>query len=179
MISLRRVWLRMRAMLGAAGITGLAALTLAATGYFITVQPRYVTLAALQSQVAGADAAARARPAPRMGDAAARLDALKARFPARDTLNDWIEKIEGASAASGAIVERAEYRHAGSDVLTRYQIALPVKGSYAQLRTYVGELLTALPALAVTEVEMRRDGVGAPTLDARINATLFLRGGER
>ena len=58
--------------------------------------------------------------------------------------------------------------------LARYQITLPVTGSYAQLRGFVGQVLADVPAAALEEITLRRESVSSPRLEARIRLTLYL-----
>ncbi|MGE5522266.1 MAG: hypothetical protein ACM3SS_01015, partial [Rhodospirillaceae bacterium] len=139
-----RCWSR----LGPAGVCGAVAIVAAAWLYGVDVQQRETELAELNARAPAAvaqTAVAELTPAQRAA-------AFQALFPKADTLPDWLERIEAASAAAGVVVERTDYR-AASDApagIARYQIALPVKGTYAQVRAFVAALLEAVPTLAVT-----------------------------
>jgi hypothetical protein len=52
---------------------------------------------------------------------------------------------------------------------------LPVKGSYEQIRGFVAAVLNDVPAAALEDIGLRRDAIGARTLEARLKLTLFLR----
>ena len=58
--------------------------------------------------------------------------------------------------------------------LTRYQLTLPVKGSYRQIRGFIAQVLTDVPASALEEIGFRRDTVGTDRIDARLRLTLYL-----
>jgi hypothetical protein len=48
-----------------------------------------------------------------------------------------------------------------------------VKGSYPQIRGFISQVLADIPAIALDEVDFRRDGVGNAVLDVRLRLTLF------
>lgn len=168
-----RCWSR----LGPAGVCGAVSIAAAAWLYGVHVQQREAELAELNARAPAAVAqAAVAELTP-----AQRAAAFQALFPKADTLPDWLERIEAASAATGVVVERTDYR-AASDApagIARYQIALPVKGTYAQVRAFVAALLEAVPTLAVTDIDVKRDAIGSSTVDARLGVAVYLRGVQR
>lgn len=174
---LRAWWSHCRSALGVAGACGVIAAIASAVIYGALVQQRQADLAVLNAQASAASsmpAASRATPAQRTA-------AFEAQFPEADTLTDWLERVEAASAATGVVVERTDYRVSSEAPagLARYQIALPVKGSYAQVRAFIAALLEAVPTLAVTDVDLKRDSIAASTLDARLNVAVYLRGVQR
>ena len=58
--------------------------------------------------------------------------------------------------------------------LARYQILLPVRGSYPQLRRFLHALLGQLPAVVVEDVEFQRKKIADTDLTGRIRMTLYL-----
>jgi hypothetical protein len=58
--------------------------------------------------------------------------------------------------------------------LARYQITLPLKGNYAQIRSFIGEVLREVPASSLDDIALKREAIGSPLLDARIKLTLFV-----
>jgi Tfp pilus assembly protein PilO len=177
MTVLRAWWSRCRSALGIAGVCGLLAAIASIVVYGVLVQQRLAELEVLKASAPAQNtmaAAPQATPAQRAA-------AFQAQFPPADTLTDWLERIEAASARTGVVVERTDYRVSSEAPagLARYQIALPVKGSYAQVRAFIAALLDAAPTLAVTDVDLKRDSIAAKTLDARLNVSVYLRGQQR
>jgi Tfp pilus assembly protein PilO len=97
-------------------------------------------------------------------------------FPPQGALPDRLAKVYAAASKRGVTLERGEYKVVQEQGwrLLRYQITLPVKGSYEQIRGFVADVLTALPASAVDEISLKRDGIGATVIEAQIKLTLFL-----
>jgi len=96
-------------------------------------------------------------------------------FPSADSLPDWLERIYAAAEKNGVRVDAGEYKllQERGWKLDKYQITLPVKGSYPQIRGFISQVLADIPAIALDEVDFRRDGVGNAVLDVRLRLTLF------
>ncbi len=76
----------------------------------------------------------------------------------------------------GLALDKAEYKSA-ADANGRfhtYQIVLPVKGSYAQLRQFCEQMLAAIPFAALDEMNLRREAIGDTQLEGRLRFTLYL-----
>jgi hypothetical protein len=75
-------------------------------------------------------------------------------------------------------LDSGEYRlsRTAGERLARYEITLPLKGSYAQIRGFVADVLAAVPAAVLDEVNLRREGVDSARLDARVRLTLYVGG---
>ncbi len=78
----------------------------------------------------------------------------------------------------GLRFERAEFSAtplAGMRLI-QYQIKLPVRGSYMQIRQFLKALLNAHPTLALMELQVRRDNVLSESVQANLVLSLYLRG---
>jgi Tfp pilus assembly protein PilO len=60
--------------------------------------------------------------------------------------------------------------------LTKYEIVLPVKGQYIQIRTFIEEVLQKLPALALMDMQIRRESTLNVNVEARLVFVLFVKG---
>jgi Tfp pilus assembly protein PilO len=91
---------------------------------------------------------------------------------------DWLGKIHAAARSKGLALRSGEYRleRAADQRFARYQITLPVVGSYAQIRGFVGQVLADVPAAALEDITLRRESASSPSLEARIRLTLYLGG---
>jgi Tfp pilus assembly protein PilO len=172
---------RLRAVveqLGRAGVVGIALGAFAAAFYFSAVAPLATELANLRAEAddlerrlqAGGASAAKGTPAEQ-------LATFYAFFPSPQSSPDWLGKINAAARAHGLVLRSGEYKleRGAGDKLARYQITLPVAGSYAQIRGFVGRVLADVPAAALEEITLRRESVSSPTVEARIRLTLYLR----
>lgn len=108
-----------------------------------------------------------------------RLDALYASLPVASGTLAAVKTIHQAAAANGVNLAHGEYRltRDTGTPLVRYQITLPARASYPQLRAWLAEMMNALPSTALDEINFRRDDVGSPSVESRMRLTLFLRAG--
>jgi hypothetical protein len=169
-----RYWLE---GIGWPGMAGLALLALSIAVAATAISVRLTELDAVQ-------AASEGREQRVAGDAQSRAQASRdeqllkfyGHFPALSTLPDWLERVYGAAEKNGVALEIGEYRLVQEKnwKLTRYQVTLPVKGSYQQIRGFIAQVLTDVPASALEEVGFKRDTVGSDRIDARLRLTLYL-----
>jgi Tfp pilus assembly protein PilO len=168
--------------LGGAGVVGIGLLVFAMTFYLSAHRPARMELGDLRAEARQLDERLRA------GDSASRrevapgeqLATFYAFFPREDSTPHWLARIYAAAAAKGIALESGEYKldRKVGERLARYEIVLPVKGSYAQIRGFVAEVLASVPAVALEEVNLRRENVQSPLLDARVRFTLYLGAAE-
>jgi hypothetical protein len=64
---------------------------------------------------------------------------------------------------------------AGLDLL-RYQITLPVKGSYASIRGFLRRVLRDIPSLSLDGIAIQRQNVGDEAVEVQIRFSLYHRG---
>jgi hypothetical protein len=97
-------------------------------------------------------------------------------FFADTYLTEALNKLFAAAAKEKLVLEQGEYRVTPdkSGKLSRYQIVLPVKGSYLQIRQFVARALNDVPVAALEDINFKRETIGATQLEARIKFTLFL-----
>ena len=122
-------------------------------------------------------------PLHRRPDASASGDRLAnfyAFFPPLNSTPDWLRRIFALAEAQGLRLEAGEYKLTRErDLqLSRYELNLPVRGSYAQIREFVAQVLTEVPASSLDELRLKRDDPSSSTVEARIKLTLYL-GGEK
>jgi len=88
-----------------------------------------------------------------------------------------IEAIHNAAQANGVKLAHGEYRmtREGSAPLLRYQMTLPARASYPNLRAWIGDVMNTIPTAALDEISFRREDVGNDSVEARVRMTLFLR----
>lgn len=125
-----------------------------------------------QARLARVQSGAEPVPEPPGRQLASFHQALPAQFDATAS----IDRIYEAAAAEGLSLARGEYalQIDPETRLARYQILLPVRGSYPQLRRFLGSALAAVPALALDDVEFQRKDIAETQLEARVRMTLYL-----
>jgi hypothetical protein len=167
--------------MGWRGFAGVA-LLLAAAGLWMGAQlPERRRAEELQSEVAEL----RARLMSVGGDSARSIPTLTnqlqtfyAFFPEVGSLPDWLATLNTAAARNGLVLESGEYQLARTrgERLARYQMTLPVRGTWPQVRGFLAETLEKIPAAALDDLTVRRESIGSAEIEARIKLTLWLGG---
>lgn len=97
-------------------------------------------------------------------------------LPAQNEANKSISMILNAATNAGLSLEKVEYDQPLSQhPITQYQINLPMKGSYVQIRQFINEVLNKIPTIALNDISMRRDDVSTDILETRIQFILYLK----
>jgi Tfp pilus assembly protein PilO len=168
--------------LGPAGLLGFALLAGAGGGWFALTQPAVEEarrLAAEEQALRQRLRAAASGDEARALTPAEKLERFYAYFPPVAVAPDLLATLYAAAEGRGLALRSGEYkllREPGFR-LARYQILLPVTGSYASVRDFVGDALKALPTAVLDDVSLKRESVGAAALDAQVRLTLYLRDG--
>jgi Tfp pilus assembly protein PilO len=159
------------------GWVGLALLAFAATFYAAGVQPANKRLHALDQQAAelAQNSGGRALAAEPVGGRS-QLSNFYAFFPSSPSLPDVMAQLERSAMQHDLLLEKGEYRLIREQDfrLSRYQITLPVRGSYADVRGFVNEVLDTVPTVALEELTLKREAVDEPELEAKVRFMLFL-----
>ena len=97
-------------------------------------------------------------------------------FPGASSSPVWLDKIYSAARRQHLTLDQGEYRPAQEKTgrLMRYQITLPVRGSYLQLRNFLAAVLTDVPIASLDHISFERRKIGDQAIDAKIKLTLYL-----
>lgn len=100
------------------------------------------------------------------------------RFPTGASLPKWLSLIDQVALKQHLIVNRGDYKFSQTKQgqLLRYEIVIPLIGKYTQIHQFVTEVLQALPALALSDLQIKRENSLSPTVEARLVFVLFLKG---
>lgn len=168
---MRPAWQRLWRALGGPGVAGVAALALAAMlaglGQRWDADAAALQAEARQLRARAAPAAVAAAPqSPQQWQAA-----LPAAAERQQRLADLLElairlELDGT---------RTEHRLSSADGFERLRVTMPLTGSYAQLRRFIGAALAHDPALSLDAVKLRRAGPEATVVDAELQWSLHGR----
>jgi Tfp pilus assembly protein PilO len=162
--------------LGWLGVAGLGLLAFCLAFYVSALLPAQARLSELQAQAdslrvrqSHASQTQEVRPE-------AQLAAFYGLFPNAAATPDLLEKLFNAAQESGVALDQGEYRLvSGKDErIARYQVTLPVQGSYPQIRKFIGHVLAELPAASLDGVSFQRQKVGDTVVESQIKMTLYL-----
>jgi hypothetical protein len=166
---------RLLESLGAAGVLGVGVLLFCLPLYFSALAP-------LEKEAARRALSAEP-PRPRLpaqpvaaDGAAEQLARFHDAFPPVERLGAEIEALYGHARAAGLQLQQGEYRlETKSGALTAYRVTLPVRGSYGQVRQFVGRVLKAMPVASVDAVRFERKKAADTQLEAQVRLTIYLR----
>jgi hypothetical protein len=89
---------------------------------------------------------------------------------------DLLRRLHRVARDQGLTLDQAEYRPLPDPEgkLTRYQILLPAKGTYPEVRRFLVQASSDLPGLSIDGISFQRQQIGDPVVEAQIRMTLFL-----
>jgi len=163
---------------GRASGLGLVLIAGSAALWLSTVQPLAREATKLETQVASLEAAARA-DAGGMGPHRSQLDMLLERLPTQVELPGIVATVVSEAAAAGLELDRGEYELTStrSGQLARYDLSLPVRGTYPQVRRFIDGSLAAVPSLGLAGLRLERASVGDGLIDADLRFAVVVRNG--
>jgi hypothetical protein len=171
--SLRRI----REELGAIGMMALGLLAGAMVFLTVVVKPLETRNAQLEQRLAR-----NSQKYPSPGSAAARTPVPAAKiaafykfFETDEATTGWLVRLHAIGSAAGVELQSAEYRmQKTGTIIERYEISLPVTGSYAQIRLFLEKALTEIPVLSLDQVNFRRARANEDAVRADVRFTLHL-----
>jgi len=166
-----RALVRLPRELGPLGIGALALIAAAAAFQALVVNPMAASNARLEEPVRRQAAPADAGPA----GAAEKIAAVYAFLRKDEQTTDWLAKLHAIGAATGLQMKSATYRTQQTDGrIVRYEIVLPVAGSYPQIRDFLSRASAEIPVLSVDQLMLKRETRRDGTLQAELRLTLHM-----
>ncbi|MFC3530797.1 GspMb/PilO family protein [Vogesella facilis] len=165
----RAVWLLLLVLLGCALF------------YLAVSRPLQAQLTATQQQIQSQRqvlARLRYQHAHPVASPQLRLGQFYRSFPAQGEAELWLQKVYAAADAQQLLLPRGDYKlqpQPGSQLL-RYEITLPLRGSYRQLRQFLTQVRQDNPALLLDDLRFKRDNIGQEQLEASLHLAMLMRG---
>jgi hypothetical protein len=153
-------------------------LALCGTFYYVVLAPMHLRISTLQqqadtlrTQIKVKQPSEQKRLTP-----ADQLAAFYQFFPKQEALPDSMAKLYNAAAQQNLTLEQGDYRlaHDRDSKLARYDITLPIKGGYVQVRKFIAQAMTDVPSLSLDGISFSRQKVGDTKVDAQLRFTLYL-----
>ena len=141
-------WTQLSQSLGALGSAALIMLAAAGVFFLLVLQP----MKDERSRLEGALSKKKADPA--------NLSSFYGFLETKDeTTTDALAKLYAIGTATGVALQSGNYRtQQAAGRLERFELQLPVSGSYAQIRDFLNRALAEIPALSLDQMTLRRDG---------------------
>ncbi|EXI66591.1 MAG: hypothetical protein AW08_02496 [Candidatus Accumulibacter adjunctus] len=133
-----------------------------------------VALAELQERLASHQAPATATTTGATASAA-NYRAFREALADDDQVLPTVRKILDAATRHRLRATRAEYLRAADPQaqVERLQMTVPVKGRYADIRSWVEEVLRTLAPVALNELAFKREDVGLDQVEAKVRLTIW------
>lgn len=99
-------------------------------------------------------------------------------FPRREALVKAIERIHVLADEHGLSHGSGEYQALPPEAgqtggLVRYRFTLPLQGAYPAWRNWLAAVMNEMPAVALSELQLKRDSVTNGVMDAQVRLTLY------
>jgi len=98
-------------------------------------------------------------------------------LPPEATLLEQVAQVLEVAEDNGIEADKIEYAVLpdASSKLRRYQMTMPVRGTYPNTRYFMIDLLNQMPAVAISELGFRREDAHGEQVESRLRLTFFLR----
>ena len=92
---------------------------------------------------------------------------------------DWLAKLHGIGAATGLQLRSASYKTLPAEGrIVRYEIVLPVSGSYGQIRDFLKRARAEIPVMSIDQLSLKRaegkEAGARSALQAEMRLTLHM-----
>jgi hypothetical protein len=88
---------------------------------------------------------------------------------------DSLDQLHAIAQVSGVAIHTAEYRMQPTGTrIERYELRVPLRASYAQIRSFLDTALAEIPMLSLDQVKFKRQTASETAVEAELNLTLHL-----
>ena len=172
-MNLSKTMLRLRAEIGFLGIVSLALIACGLAIQFSVLQPLEARRISLEQRVT--QSFVPGRGAPSDASSGLTLPRFYRFFESSDDAPTQLARLHTIGKAAGLDLRSAQYRvdRSGPRML-RYEITLPLAGSYTQIRSFLRNALAEIPVLSLDQVTLKKDRPGEGPVLADVRMTLHL-----
>ena len=160
----------MKQIIDRIGMAGVAAIGLLAAALFFSnfmVRPLEERNALLKQSTA-----AKGNTAAPSGE---KVAAVYAYLQKEEATTDWLAKLHGIGTATGIQMRSASYSTKPAEGrIVRYEIVLPVAGSYAQIRDFLKRAQAEIPVMSIDQVTLKKDEKKGGAIHAEMRLTLHM-----
>jgi hypothetical protein len=104
-----------------------------------------------------------------------KVAAVYAYLQKEEGTTDWLAKLHGIGAATGLQLRSASYKMLPAEGrIERYEIVLPVSGSYTQIRDFLKRARAEIPVMSVDQLTLKRDDRKGATPQASLQVEMRL-----
>lgn len=169
-------WARYLGLTGLAGVV-LAVLALAVfLGFILPAEAKLKRVASEAADLQNRQKIALSNPVTHTLPIESALTSFYKSLPPEQNATKLLDKIYKSANIASIQLNQGEYKftRAKAGHLGNYQVTLPVKGSYVQVRKFIAKVLNGLPTAALDGVSFRRETIGGSDMEAKIQFTIYL-----
>lgn len=168
-----------RTRLSREGRLGLGLLLLCLIVYVAVLSPLFSQQQQLQQDISALNRqahASRKQATAAPATTAEQLISYYRFFPSQKSAPTWLNKIFAAARTQRLDLPEGKYRvvHERAGSLLRYEITLPVTGSYRQLHKFIADVLNEIPVAALDGVTFERSKISNNLINAKFKISLYL-----
>jgi hypothetical protein len=164
-------------LIGPAGVAGIGVLLFCVPFYFSALAPAEEQVKRQSAAAERLQSRSSEKTTP-VDDGAGELERFYSKFPRVERLPGELDALYAHAKFSKVQLLQGEYRmESKSGALTAYHVTLPVRGSYPQLRQFVGRVLKDMPTTSLDALRFERKKAADAQLEAQVRLTIYLRKG--
>jgi Tfp pilus assembly protein PilO len=107
-------------------------------------------------------------------------------FPSAPAIPDTLSQLNQLAAAQQLLLNSGDYKlnkvvaknTTSIRTLTQYEMVLPIEGSYHNIRAFIAGILSTLPSVAISDIQIKRESTLSPQVEARLVLIFFVRGDQ-
>ena len=154
------------------GFAGVAAIGLLAAALFFS---NFMVKPLQEKNLSLTEAASRSGRKADTAQSGEKVAAVYAHLSKAEATTDWLAKLHGIGTATGVQLRSATYRTQPTDGrIVRYEIVLPVSGSYGQIRDFLKRSVAEIPVMSIDQVTLKREERKGGALHAEMRLTLHM-----
>lgn len=175
------MWVRQRWMrlFGWPGVLGIGLLAVCSAFYFSAIQPAkaklnevHVSATSIQERVKiAANGLNHSELSP-----SEQLTEFYRIFPNDKNLLPWLQKVFLLAETQGIKLDQGDYKvtHDRIGKLVRYQMTLPIRSEYPQIRKFLNSLRAEIPFVSMEHLQFERQKINDSEVEAKIKLALYL-----
>ena len=162
----------MKRILERIGVAGVAAIGLLAAALLFS---NFMVKPLQEKNVSLTEAASRSGRKADNAQSGAKVAAVYEYLRKEEDTTDWLVKLHAIGTATGIQMRTATYRTQPTEGrIVRYEIVLPVAGSYGQIRDFLKRATLEIPVLSIDQVTLKKEERKGAALQAEMRLTLHM-----
>ena len=162
----------MKRILERIGVAGVAAIGLLAAALLFS---NFMVKPLQEKNLSLTEAASRSARKADNAQSGAKVAAVYEYLRKEEDTTDWLAKLHAIGTATGIQMRTATYRTQPTEGrIVRYEIVLPVAGSYGQIRDFLKRATLEIPVLSIDQVTLKKEERKGAALQAEMRLTLHM-----